>query len=302
MLASRVRPSRKSDGQLLRPRHHHPARAVAADPVGLGESAERQAEDVVTGVGRGVVVHRLVDLVREEDLLVDLVGHQDEVVAAGDVGHARDDLVAVDRAGRVVGVDDDQGVGVLGDLGLDVGEVRVPAVGLVAAVVDRRPPGQGHGPGPQRVVRRRDEDLVAVVDEGGEHHRDQLGDTVADVDVVDVRVGQPARLVVVRDGGAGGVDAAGVAVALRVRQVVDHVLEDRLRRLEPERRGVADVELEDLVPLGLEPLGLLEDRPAHVVADLVELAGLRDSAHGFSLPATRPWSRRWSPMGESASS
>ena len=91
---------------------------------------------------------------------------------------------------------------------------------------------------------------------------------------------QAARLVVLRDRRAGRVDAAGVGVALGVGQVVDHVGDDRLGRLEPERRGVADVELEDLVALGLEPLGLDQDRSADVVADVLQLAALDDRAHG----------------------
>ena len=193
----------------------------------------------------------------------------------------------VDRAGGVVRVDDHQGVGVLGDLGLDVLEVGVPAVALVAAVVHRGAAGQRDRAGPQRVVGGRDEHLVAVVDERLQHHRDELGDAVADVDVVDAGVGQPVRLVVLRDRGAGGVDAAGVGVALAVGQVVDHVGDDRLGGLEPERRGVADVELEDLVALGLEPLGLDEDRAAHVVAHVLELLALDDAAHGASVPARR---------------
>jgi len=103
---------------------------------------------------------------------------------------------------------------VIFDLGLDIGEVRVPAVVLVTAVVHRRTAGQRDRAGPQRVVRRRHQDLVAVVEERLERHRDQLGHPVADVDVVDDRVRQSAGLVVLRDGGAGGVDAARVGVAL----------------------------------------------------------------------------------------
>ena len=279
----RVRPSRKSVGDLLGTGDHHPAGAVAADAVGLRQPGEGQAQHVVAGERRGVVVHGVL----EQDLLVDLVGHDHELVPPGDVDESLDGLLAVDRAGRVVGVDDDQGVGVLGDLGLDVGQVGVPVVVLVAAVVDRGAAGEGDRAGPQRVVRRRHEDLVAVVDEGLEHHRDQLGDAVADVDVLDADLAQPVRLVVVHDRGARRPDALRVGVALRLRQVVDHVGDDLLGRLEAEGCGVADVELEDPVALGLEPLGLDQDRPAHVVADSLQLLALSDLAHGPILAGPR---------------
>ena len=105
---------------------------------------------------------------------------------------------------------------------------------------------------------------------------------------------QAALLVVVRDRGAGGVDALGVAVALGLGQVVDHVGEDRLGRLEAERRGVADVELQDPVALGLQPLGLDQDRPAHVVAHVLQLLALADPAHDSSSQAA-PACLRWCP-------
>ena len=59
-------------------------------------------------------------------------------------------------------------------------------------------------------------------------------------------------------------------------------------RLEPERRRVADVELEDLVALGLQPLGLDQDRASNVVPDVLELAALDDRTHGRSLAESRP--------------
>ncbi len=197
-------------GELLGARDHHPAGAVATHPVGLRQAAEGEAEDVAAGRGGRVVVHGVV----EQDLLVDLVGEDHELVAPGDVDEPLHRLLAVDGTRGVVGVDDHEGVGVLGDLRLDVGQVGVPPVALVAPVVHRSAAGQRHGARPQRVVGRGHEDLVAVVDEGLEHHRDQLGDAVADEDVVDVDVAQAALLVVLRDGGARGVDATGVAVAL----------------------------------------------------------------------------------------
>ena len=208
-------------------------------------------------------------------------------MAAGDVDHRLHHLLAVHRAGGVVRVDDHHRVRVLGDLRLEVLEVRHPAVLLVAPVVHRRAPAQRHRARPQGVVRRGHEDLVALVDERLQHHRDELGDAVADEDVLHRRVPQPARLVVLRHGGARLVDPARVAVPLRLRQVVDDVRLDGRRRLEAERRRVADVQLEDAVALGLEALGLDEDGAADVVADAAELLALSDGAHGSIFPPSR---------------
>ena len=94
-----------------------------------------------------------------------------------------------------------------------------------------------------------------------------------------VDVAQAAALVELRDRRTRRVDALAVAVALRVRQVVHDVGDDRLGRVEPERRGVADVQLEDVVALGLQPLSLEQDRTPDVVADVLQLAALSDLAH-----------------------
>src|SRR6185436_3682740 len=90
-------------------------------------------------------------------------------------------------------------------------------------------------------------------------------------------------LVVLRNGGSGRVDPPGVAVSLRRGQVMDHVAENGTGRLETKGRGVADVEPQDAVPLGLKPFCLNEDRAAHVVADVLELGGLPNGSHTFTL-------------------
>src|SRR5690606_41554110 len=84
-------------GAVLRPRDHDPAGAVPADPVGLGQAAEGQAQHVVAGEGGGVVVHGVV----EQDLLVDLVAEEHQVVLARQVREPLHGGLAVDGAGGV---------------------------------------------------------------------------------------------------------------------------------------------------------------------------------------------------------
>ena len=99
--------------------------------------------------------------------------------------------------------------------------------------------------------------------------------------------GDAAGLVVLHHRGAGREQALRVAVALRGRQVADDVDQDLLGRLEAERGRVADVQLDDPAALVLEPLGLLQYRPADVVADVGELLRLASSTRHQRSPHRR---------------
>ncbi len=262
-------------GVPLRARHHHPAGTVAAGAIVLRQPVEGDAQHVVgqrrdAGV-RLAVVQRLV---------VDLVGEDDQLVLPRDLHDLLQHLHGIQRARRIVRVDDDDGPRARRHLAADVGDVGQPAGLLVADVVHGRAARQPDDGRVQRIVRRRDQHLVARVEQRVHAEGDQLGRAVAQVDVVHRHVGDLLFLRVVDDGLARREQALRVGVGRGVGQVADHVLHDLVGRLEAERGDVADVQLDDVVPLVLHLAGLVEDRAADVVADVGELAGLDDRLHG----------------------
>src|SRR5699024_160728 len=116
---------------------------------------------------------------------------------------------------------------------------------------------------------------------------DELADAVAEEDLVGAEVVDPAGLVVLDDRAAGGEDSPRIRISLRHRQVLDHVLDDRVRGFGAEGGGVADVELEDRVPGGLHGLGLFEDGASDVVEDIGQLRRLPEHVNrGTFLPLT----------------
>src|SRR5699024_1001862 len=258
------------------PGRRGPAGPVTAHAVRLGQTAEGQAQDVVPGRERRVVVPRA----GEDQPLVYLVGQQEQAVSPGDVGHAADRLLAVHGAGGVVGVDQHQGGGARGDLGLDVRQGRVPAVRLVGEVVHGDAAGEVHRPGPRGVVGGGHQDLVARVDERLQDQRDEFAHAVAQEHVVGRDLLDAAPAVVARHGLTGGGDPAGVRVRLRRHEVAVYGVDDLGARLEPEGVHVAQVEAQHVVALGLEAHRLGEDGSAHVVADVAEAAGLVEALHG----------------------
>ena len=92
-------------------RDHHPARAVAAGAVVLRQAVEGDEQHVVGERGdrrvRGAVV---------EHLVVDLVGEDDQLVAPGDLDDLPQQVRRIQRAGRIVRVDDHDRARALGDL------------------------------------------------------------------------------------------------------------------------------------------------------------------------------------------
>ena len=114
----------------------------------------------------------------------------------------------VDGAGGVVRVNNHDALGALGNLRLNVFDVRVPVVFLIAEVVHGLAAHQRGGCGPQRIVGHGDEDFVAGLAQCLQGHRNQLRHAVAEVDSVGVEVHDAAVLVVLHNGGTCRVEAA----------------------------------------------------------------------------------------------
>ena len=178
----------------------------------------------------------------------------------------------------VVWVDDDQRPGARRDFRGKVLEVRRPIGRLVAQIVHGAPAAQVDGGAPQGKIGRRNQHLVAVLEQALHSQHHQFGHAVADEDIVDFDAVDAELLGVLHDRLAGGIDSLRIAVSLGGRQVVDDVDQDFLGNVETERCGVADVQLHDPVAFLFEPVRLFEHRAADVVADLVQLAGLADRA------------------------
>ena len=204
------------------------------------------------------------------DTVVDLVGEDHQVVLPGEIDDLAQHRLAVYGAGGIVGVDHHDTPGVAVHLGGDVGHIRLPVIGLVAQVVYGGAAGEGYRRGPQGVVGGGDENFVPGIQQRLHGHDNQLADAVAEENVVDFHVGDALHLGALHHRLAGGKYALRLGVTLGLGEVVDHILEDLIGGLEAKGRGVADVQLENAVPLILEPVGVVQHRAADVVANVVQ--------------------------------
>ena len=183
-----------------------------------------------------------------DELPVGLVADNEEAVLLGDVHHHAHLLMGEDRAGRVAGVDADDGPGAPGDFRDDL----LPA-GVVIAVlgggvdgVDDRAAGVDHGV-VVGIVGLGDEDLVAVLQDAVEDDLDGLAAAGGDEDLVLVEV--YIQAVVVLPDGVNEHGHPGRGGVLQHRRVeIAHRLEELGRGLDVR---LTDVELIDRLPGGL---------------------------------------------------
>lgn len=168
----------------------------------LGDTVERGEFDII--VFSGVLLLQLaqdtleaVELANEDVGLVDLIGHDDELLLGGEINHRADIFLGKGGSGRVTGVDDDNGADVDAvSLGLvvcssDGGEVGGPGLGFVKVVGNAGGVEDGEGGGVERILRNGDEDTRLVgLGEDVKKSVDSGRGTGREVDVV--RVGREA--------------------------------------------------------------------------------------------------------------
>lgn len=134
-----------------------------------------------------------VELANEDVGLVDLVGHDDELLFAGEVDHRADIILRKGGSGRVTGVDDNNGPDInavsLGRVicASDCGEVSGPGLGFVEVVGNAGGVEDGEGGGVERVLRDGDEDTRLVgLGEDVKKSVDSGRGTGGEVDVISV--------------------------------------------------------------------------------------------------------------------
>jgi hypothetical protein len=141
--------------------------------------------------------------------------------------------------------------------------------------VHRAPAIERDGSGPQRVVRRGHQHLVAIAEQRAQRLVDQLGGAIADEDGFGIAAAHAAVLLLQQDGLARGIHALLVRIALCLRQVLHQRQAQDLRRAEAIGARVADVQRDDLVALPFQLQRAARERAADLVAHMLErLAGL----------------------------
>src|SRR5689334_22697964 len=124
-------------------------------------------------------------VVIENQLVVDFVGEDDEIVAAGEFGDGFEHATRADGAGRVVRIDQDNATSARADFLMDVDEVRLPAVIFVQGVSVEFDPELAEYGRIKRVVGAGSEEIVAGIEQGCQTDVHGFADAVGDENIVD---------------------------------------------------------------------------------------------------------------------
>ena len=95
--------------------------------------------------------------------VIDLIGEDDQLMLSRNVCDLLQDLLRVNRTGRVIRIDDNDRLGSWCDLALDIFDIRIPVRLFITDIVNYISTCQCCGCGPQRIIRSRDQDLVPVI-------------------------------------------------------------------------------------------------------------------------------------------
>ena len=77
-----------------------------------------------------------------------------------------ENFLRIQCAGRIIGIDDDDGLRSIGDLGTYVLNIRILFGFLITGIMYRCAAGQIYAGRPQRIVWRRDQHFIAIVKQG----------------------------------------------------------------------------------------------------------------------------------------
>ena len=130
---------------------------------------------------------------------------------------------------------------------------------------------QIHSRRPQRIIWRRHQHLVAIIQQTLHRHHDKLRDTITDDDVVYCHAINILLLGVMHNGFARGKQPFGICVARRLIHIANHILQDFLRRFKTEWRRIANIQLDDTMTILFHLFGARQYWPTNVVAHIIKL-------------------------------
>ncbi|MNS54578.1 hypothetical protein D3C72_873800 [compost metagenome] len=189
-------------GVFFRAVQNHPALTETGNAVGFRQAVKGDGQQIRSQRSNRVVLRRIV-----QNLVVNLIGKDNQVVLTGDLNDLHQQLFGIDGTRWVVRVDNHNTARARGDFGADIVEIREPVGRFIAQIVHRFAAGKGNGRCPQRIVRRRHQHFIAAVKQSLHRLDDQFRNAVTNIDIFNGDIAHPTGLIVLHDGLTGGIES-----------------------------------------------------------------------------------------------
>ena len=200
----------------------------------------------------------------------------------GNIDNLLQQFLRIKRSGRIIWIDDDNCFGLIRDFRADIVDIGIPFGFLITDIMHGGTASQIHTGGPQRIVRRRHQHFVAVVQQCGQRQIDELADAIASKDIIDGDVWNILELCILHDGFACREQTLGRRISFGLRELLCHIIHNFIRSPESEWRRIADIEFQNMRPRCFHARRFIRHRTTNVVEHIVELMGFRKGAHDLS--------------------
>ena len=210
-------------------------------------------------------------VVVDNQLVVNFIGKDDQIVAAGEFGDLFQHFSRTDRAGRIVGIDQHNPARPRRDLFLDVVEIGLPAVFFVQVIGVQSDFELRQNRGKERIVGAGGQQVVAGIEQCGQANVDRLADARGDEDILNVSDPLAGRFAANRFERLRDSRRTRISILTVAHGAIDgfnHVG----GRLEVKVERVADVERQNFVSLPRDLVGNA-GQVANGVADVFQTSG-----------------------------
>src|ERR1700730_16279023 len=222
----------------------------------------------------------------QNQLVVNLIGKDDQVVASRQLRQLFQHSARADCAGRIIGIDQNDGASAPVDLMLNVDQIRLPAVVFVQVVRSDRNAKFAQHRRIQGIIRTGSQNVLAGIDQGSKRYVYGFAGARSHERILDRGNAFACRLAANRLQRFRNAGRRGIAILALPHCFIDGL--DQMRRsLEIKNVGITDVERQDLVALTSDLVGNRR-QVADGVADVVETLGggdLADLRAGHGAPS-----------------
>ena len=147
--------------------------------MGLGQSAECYAEQIRCERSDRNMLFSI-----HNKTVINLIRENDQLVLSCEIYNLLQYFLRIKRTGRIVWIDDNDRFCTVIDLLAHIFDIRVPVRLLITDIVYRLSTGKCCTGSPERIIRRRDQNLIPCIQKSRHRKIDQLTDSISCVNVV----------------------------------------------------------------------------------------------------------------------